>query len=100
MVNSCLRAKASIRWVSVAPRSAASRALRRNLVMSAPLAARRSARSRLPMIAESRLLKSCATPPVSWPIASIFCEWKKASCDRSSASCAARRSVRSRVTLA
>ena len=27
----------------------------------------------------SRLLKSCATPPVSWPIASIFCAWRSAS---------------------
>ena len=25
----------------------------------------------------SRLLKSCATPPVSWPTASIFCAWRK-----------------------
>ena len=24
----------------------------------------------------SRLLKSCATPPVRWPIASIFCDWR------------------------
>ena len=34
----------------------------------------RSAISRLPLMMVSRLLKSCATPPVSWPIASIFCE--------------------------
>ena len=25
------------------------------------------------------LLKSCATPPVSWPTASIFCDWKSCS---------------------
>ena len=24
------------------------------------------------------LLKSCAMPPVSWPIASIFCDWRQA----------------------
>ncbi len=27
----------------------------------------------------SRLLKSCATPPVSWPTASIFCDCRSAS---------------------
>ena len=27
------------------------------------------------MIAISRLLKSCASPAVSWPTASIFCAW-------------------------
>ena len=27
----------------------------------------------------SRLLKSCATPPVSWPTASIFWAWRSAS---------------------
>ncbi len=27
----------------------------------------------------SRLLKSCATPPVNWPTASIFCDWRSAS---------------------
>ena len=27
----------------------------------------------------SRLLKSCAMPPVSWPTASIFCAWRSAS---------------------
>ena len=31
------------------------------------------------MITIRRLLKSCATPPVSWPIASIFCAWRSAS---------------------
>ena len=29
-----------------------------------------------------RLLKSCATPPVSWPIASIFCDWRSTSSAR------------------
>ena len=35
--------------------------------------------SRLPMMIVSRLLKSCATPPVRWPMASSFCDWRKAS---------------------
>ncbi len=45
----------------------------------------RSAASRaLPMMTVSRLLKSCATPPVSWPTASIFCAWRScASASRS-----------------
>src|SRR5229473_1978836 len=36
--------------------------------------------SRLPTMIVRRLLKSCATPPVSWPTASIFCDW--ANCSR------------------
>ncbi len=32
------------------------------------------------MIAVSTLLKSCATPPASWPMACIFCAWAKLSC--------------------
>ena len=35
--------------------------------------------SRLPTMMVSRLLKSCATPPVSWPTASIFCACRTAS---------------------
>ena len=34
-----------------------------------------SSRSQWPLIAVSRLLKSCATPPASWPIACIFWLW-------------------------
>src|SRR5262249_562395 len=34
-----------------------------------------SRRSQKPIIAVSRLLKSCATPPASWPTACIFCDW-------------------------
>jgi hypothetical protein len=45
------------------------------------------------MMIVSRLLKSCATPPVNCPMPSIFCACRV----RSSA---ARRSVRSRVILA
>ncbi|GJE03432.1 hypothetical protein GMJLKIPL_5387 [Methylobacterium isbiliense] len=42
-------------------------------------------RSRLPTMTPSRLLKSCATPPVSWPIASIFCDCRSiaSACSRS-----------------
>ena len=35
--------------------------------------------SRLPEMPASRLLKSCARPPVSWPTASIFWLWRSAS---------------------
>ena len=30
----------------------------------------------VPAMACSMLLKSCAMPPVSWPTASIFCDWR------------------------
>jgi hypothetical protein len=40
----------------------------------------RTSMSRLPTMGVSRLLKSWATPPVSWPIASIFWAWRSASC--------------------
>ena len=56
-------------------------------------ARRRCSDSILPVMTVSRLLKSCAMPPVSWPIASIFCAWR-------SRSSLARRSVMSRVILA
>ena len=32
--------------------------------------------SMVPVITVRMLLKSCATPPVSWPMASIFCAWR------------------------
>ena len=35
------------------------------------------------MIPASRLLKSCAMPPVSWPMASILCDWRSCSSVRS-----------------
>ena len=44
-----------------------------------PCAMRVCISSRLPMMPASRLLKSCARPPVSWPTASIFCAWRSAS---------------------
>ena len=40
------------------------------------LSRRRSSISRLPEMTVRRLLKSWATPPVSWPMASIFCAWR------------------------
>ena len=52
------------------------------------LASSGRSRSRLPMMMPSRLLKSCAMPPVRLPIASIFC-----------ACAAAPRPARSRVSL-
>ena len=53
-----------------------------------------------PVTIISRLLKSCATPPVSWPSASIFCACASCACASSSVSWASRRSVMSRVILA
>ena len=76
--------------------SARRRAGRRAVALPADRQARGRARpprehgaagvSRLPMMMVSRLLKSCATPPVSWPIASIFCAWRSASSTRSRSS--------------
>ena len=43
------------------------------------------------MMMVSRLLKSWAMPPVSWPIACIFCDWRNCSS-------MARRSVTSSLT--
>src|SRR3569832_160506 len=61
----------------------------------------RAASKSRPLASTARiLLKSCATPPVSCPIASIFCDWKSAAFAFSNASAAMRFSVISRVTLA
>ena len=46
---------------------------------SRPCAIRVCISSRLPEMPASRLLKSCAMPPVSWPTASIFCAWRSCS---------------------
>jgi len=61
------------RWVSVAALSAAWSAPPIIRCVRSSSLCRRRIRSRLPTIGVSKLLKSCATPPVSWPIASIFC---------------------------
>ena len=55
---------------------------------------------RLPSTTISKLLKSWAMPPVSWPIASSFCAWNSCSRASSSARWVALRSVTSRVILA
>src|SRR6185437_8929247 len=65
------REKASSWRVSLAPRSAAMRIMARRRRSSA--AALFSSRARLPSTTGSRLLKSCATPAVSWPTASRRC---------------------------
>ena len=77
--SACLRAKASRRCVRSAPRCAAV------VIISASTRWRASSRfssvssSALPITTVSRLLKSCATPPVSWPIASRRCDWRNRS---------------------
>ena len=35
-----------------------------------------------PRMTVRMLLKSCATPPASWPMASIFCDWRNCSSSR------------------
>ena len=55
---------------------------------------------RLPEITISKLLKSCATPPVSCPSASSFCDSASWRCIFSMFCWASRRSVMSRVILA
>ena len=72
------REKASSRLVKAAarcaPRMALPSARSRLGLGERGLFALRWAVSRLPITIISRLLKSCAMPPLSWPIASIFCE--------------------------
>ena len=80
--SSCRRAKPSRRWTRILARSPPAARWR----SAAPIARRSSpylrwSMSSAPMIGVSRLLKSCATPPVSWPSVSSFC----ASCSCASA---------------
>ena len=98
--SSCRRLKASMRCVSTAPRWAACRAFEVSACSLGSAFVPFRTSSRLEMITVSRLLKSCATPPVSLPMASIFCDWKSASRACSSFLWASRRSVMSRVILA
>ena len=84
--SGCWREKASSRLVSVTARctpcSAMSlaRAIRVGRGRRLPSAGIwRPIMSRPPITIVSRLLKSCATPPVSWPTASIFCAWRSSS---------------------
>ncbi|MNO92191.1 hypothetical protein D3C76_837580 [compost metagenome] len=96
----CLRANASMRWVSAAPRRVASMALCQSSFTRGSSGRWRCSICRPPMITVSRLLKSCATPPVSWPSDSIFCDWISSLRARSSSSWALSLSVMSRVILA
>ena len=73
--SGCLRAKASMRWVSWTPRSAAASM---DWHISASCGCRATAlasTSFMPMMTVRMLLKSWATPPVSWPTASIRWAW-------------------------
>ena len=62
--------------VSEAARSVALRISAMSLRRASLGSRLRASRSVKPRIAVSRLLKSCATPPASWPTASIFCAWR------------------------
>ena len=59
-------------WSGRSPWSAASIAARMRLAARSSLRTSCSTSCRLPITTISRLLKSCAMPPVSWPTASIF----------------------------
>ena len=77
------RAKARSRCVSAAARQCGHRGRvheTRNVFRAVPSAMRLRTRSSEPMMPVRRLLKSCAMPPVRWPIASIFCDCRSASC--------------------
>ena len=74
--SGCLRANASMRWVSCAPREAASSIACTIGASFGSLPTESVSSSVMPMMTVRMLLKSCATPPVSWPTASIFCDWR------------------------
>ncbi len=71
----CLREKASSWRTSAAARLAFWRICIRSPCSTSATSWRISSRSQWPLIAVSRLLKSCATPPASWPTACIFWDW-------------------------
>lgn len=75
--RACWRANASNRSVSAAARKElpSARSMLESALPGFPLCKDCRAISRLPNVTVSKLLKSCATPPVSCPIASIFCAW-------------------------
>ena len=75
------REKAKRRCVSAAARLADSIAAfrKRSTSLVRPSDRRYCTRSSAPVMPCSRLLKSCAMPPVSWPTASIFCAWRNCS---------------------
>jgi hypothetical protein len=64
---------------SAPPRAGSRRARRRCAPAgrrSGPCAGAASSARGWPVTPASMLLKSCARPPVSWPTASIFCDWR------------------------
>ena len=83
--SGCWRENASSRLVSVAARRTPSSAMSLPRTMRAVAGEASSAGSCRPIMSSppsmmvSRLLKSCATPPVSWPTASIFCACRSGS---------------------
>ena len=87
------REKASSRCTSDAARCADWLALsmKRSRSVVRPAATRRRITSMAPVMPWSMLLKSCAMPPVSWPMASIFWLWRRRCSD-------SRRAVTSRPT--
>ncbi len=73
---SCWRREKARSWrVRLRPRSAACRTAFSCRCCRGSFSSLRASMSMLPRITVSRLLKSCATPPVSWPTASIFWAW-------------------------
>ena len=94
------RAKVSSCPVSAAPRCAASSMAAIDVDAAGSPASLRFKSSAWPITIIKRLLKSCATPPVSWPSASIFWAWARCAWASCRASWASRRSVMSRVILA
>ena len=82
---------AAARWVPVAARSSS---LSKSAVW--PAFRRRCMSWIEPYTVASMLLKSCAMPPVSWPIDSIFCDWRNCSCTCSNARACALACVMSR----
>ena len=71
----CRRAKVSSWRVSAAPRWAAVSIAEQRALRLGSSSAPFFSMWMLPLMIISRLLKSCATPPVSWPSASIFCDF-------------------------
>ncbi|MNV07651.1 hypothetical protein D3C71_980940 [compost metagenome] len=78
--SDCRRENASKRWVKAAARwlEAVAASRKRSIPSMRPMSRRMrmmSSEERMPV---SMLLKSWAMPPVNWPIASIFCDWRRA----------------------
>ncbi|MNI69137.1 hypothetical protein D3C73_1248690 [compost metagenome] len=96
--SDCRRENASRRWVSAAARWAEAVAVSRKRSRSStrPMSRRSRTMSNADRMPVSMLLKSWAMPPVSWPIASIFCDCRSAASLASRAAiCASSSRVRS-----